>query len=61
MKEKLLIKDQTIYSNKKPIFLNPEQESETNVGFADITINSKQQDRRRGKDDKQGNLLIPGI
>ena len=28
-------------NNKKPIFLNPEQESETKIAFADVTLNSK--------------------
>ena len=34
-----LLKDSTIYSNNKPIFLNPEQESETKIAFADVTLN----------------------
>lgn len=28
-----------IYSNKRPVFLNPEQESETNIAFADVSLN----------------------
>ena len=34
-----LLKNSTIYSNNKPIFLNPEQESETKIAFADVTLN----------------------
>lgn len=36
-----LLKDSTIYSTNKPIFLNPEQESETKVAFADVTLNKE--------------------
>ena len=38
-----LLKDSTIYSEKQPIFLNPEQESETKVGVADVTLNKHNQ------------------
>jgi DNA-directed RNA polymerase subunit beta len=33
-----LLKDKTLFSEKKPIFLNPEQESETTIAFADIPV-----------------------
>jgi DNA-directed RNA polymerase subunit beta len=36
-----LLKDNIIHSDKKPIFLNPEQESETKIAFADIPITNK--------------------
>lgn len=36
-----LLKDETLYSNQTPIFLNPEQESKTRIAFADISIDSE--------------------
>jgi DNA-directed RNA polymerase subunit beta len=33
-----LLKDKTVFSKNKPIFLNPDQESETKIAFADIPI-----------------------
>ena len=36
-----LLKDSKVYSNKQPIFLNPEQESELKIGVADVTLNNK--------------------
>jgi DNA-directed RNA polymerase subunit beta len=38
-----LVQDSKVYSTKRPIFLNPEQESETKVAFADISLNKFQQ------------------
>nr|AIM52769.1 DNA-directed RNA polymerase subunit beta [Ochromonas sp. CCMP1393] len=34
-----LMKNAAIFSNKQPIFLNPEQESETKIAFADVSVN----------------------
>jgi DNA-directed RNA polymerase subunit beta len=36
------LKDLTIFSNKRAVFLNPEQESQTKIGFADIKNYSTQ-------------------
>ena len=36
-----LLKDNILYSDKTPIFLNPQQESETKIAFADIPITNK--------------------
>jgi DNA-directed RNA polymerase subunit beta len=36
-----LMKNSIIGTKKKPIFLNPEQESETRIAFADVTLNNK--------------------
>jgi DNA-directed RNA polymerase subunit beta len=38
-----LMKNSSILSRKKAVFLNPEQESRTSVAFADINLNKKQQ------------------
>jgi DNA-directed RNA polymerase subunit beta len=38
-----LLKDNIIYSEKEPIYLNPEQESQTKIAFADIPITSQNQ------------------
>lgn len=40
-----LIKDSEVFSNKRPIFLNPEQESNVAIGFSDIIF-------QKGKDEK---------
>jgi|TARA_B110000977_G_scaffold187855_1_gene255430 DNA-directed RNA polymerase subunit beta len=37
-----LLKDKQVFSKKKPIFLNPEQESETKIAFADIPLDKDQ-------------------
>jgi DNA-directed RNA polymerase subunit beta len=34
-----LTNNSTVYTTKQPIFLNPEQESETKVAFADVSLN----------------------
>lgn len=36
-----LMKDGNVFCDKQPIFLNPEQESETIIAFADVGINNK--------------------
>ena len=36
-----LLKNKTLFSDKKPIFLNPHQESETTIAFSDIPLTSK--------------------
>ena len=33
-----LMHDKKVFSDKRPIFLNPEQESETRVGFCDVSL-----------------------
>jgi len=38
-----LLKDKTVFSNNTPIFLNPDQESETKIAFADIPIDKDRQ------------------
>ena len=35
-----LSKDAHVYSDKRAIFLNPEQESQTKIGFSDVTLDS---------------------
>ena len=35
------MKNKKVFSEKRPIFLNPEQESETKIAFADISLNNK--------------------
>jgi len=35
-----LSEDARVYSNKRAIFLNPEQESQTKIGFSDVTLDS---------------------
>ena len=36
-----LMEDAHVFSDKPPIFLNPDQESETNVGFADVSLDEE--------------------
>jgi DNA-directed RNA polymerase subunit beta len=35
-----LMKNSKVFSNKRAIFLNPEQESQTRIGFSDVTLNT---------------------
>ena len=34
-----LLENGKVFSEKQPIYLNPDQEAETKVGFADISLN----------------------
>ena len=36
------IKDSHVYSNKRTVFLNPDQESQTKVAFCDVELNNEQ-------------------
>lgn len=40
-----LVKNSKVYSNKCPIFLNPEQESEVEVGFSEISFHNSEEER----------------
>ena len=37
-----LMENSHVYSDKHPIYLNPDQEAETKVGFADVSLNTQQ-------------------
>jgi len=37
-----LMENSHVYSDKHPIYLNPDQEAETKVGFADVSLNAQQ-------------------
>ena len=37
-----LMENSHVYSDKHPIYLNPDQEAETKVGFADVSLNRQQ-------------------
>ena len=52
-----LTKNNYVFSNKKPIFLSPEQESETTIAVCDVSLNNKKEIENEYLSCKENNLF----